>query len=92
MGRNKQPPEYYEARRALARHFYRHHGRTRGLGTLADRLDIHEELHAVAERQGYTYGHDHEVLREGETDIELALRVLEEGERQHGQTDSAESS
>lgn len=88
MGRKKQPPEYFEARRALARHLFRHHGRTGASGTLSDRLDVHEELHIVAARRGVTYGHDHEPW-DGETDSELALRLLKEGEDQHGQANAS---
>lgn len=85
MGRRKQPPEYFEARRALNQHLYRHHGTT-GLGTLSDRLDTHEDLHIVARRIGQEVGHSHKLFGEGETDIEIAWRVLHEGEEQCGST------
>lgn len=83
MGRRKQPPEYFEARQALNKHLHRHHGTT-GLGMLASRLDIHEDLHAVARRRGEDVGHKHEPCDDGETDIQLAWRMLREGEEQLG--------
>jgi hypothetical protein len=83
VGRKKQPPEYFEARRALNQHLYRHHGTT-GLGTLANRLDTHEELHVVFQRRGVEVGHSHKPCGENETDVELAWRMLNEGAEQCG--------
>jgi hypothetical protein len=82
MGRRKQPPEYFEARSALGRHLHRHHGGITARGMLAQRLDFHEELHQK-EKRGNAEGHCHEPCGDGETDIQIALRALREGE--HGQ-------
>lgn len=87
MGRRKQPPEYARARRALNQHLYRHHGGITGRGMLAQRLDMHEELHRV-ERAGNAEKHSHDPCEDGETDIQIALRVLREGE--DGQSNIAE--
>lgn len=81
MGRRKQPPEYFAARTALARHMFHHHAQATGEGTLTNRLDQHEEIHVVAMRLRVDLGHVHQPCDEGETDIELAFRMLEEGER-----------
>lgn len=54
---------------------------------LADRLWQHEELHEVARRVGVDVGHTHEPCWEKESDIELAFRLLKEGE--DGQADAA---
>lgn len=86
MGRRKQPPEYFEARRAINQHLYRHHGTT-GLGALSDRIEIHEEIHAVGDRIGRPAEHTHEPW-DGETEVELAFRLLREGEEQDGQADA----
>jgi hypothetical protein len=83
MGRAKQPPEYSEARRALSQHLYRHHGGVTGRGMLARRLDFHEEIH-LRERRGRAETHSHDPCGEGETDIQIALRVLREGENGQG--------
>lgn len=88
MGRRQQPPEYFEARSALNRHLYRHHCGVTGEGMLPRRLDQHEELHIVASRVGVDLGHTHEPCGDGESDIELALRLLREGEEQYGQADA----
>lgn len=84
MGRHKQPPGYAEARSAINRHFYHHHGGITGRGMLAQRLDFHEELHRV---EGTLASHRHEPCGDGETDIQLALRVLREGD--DGQSNAA---
>lgn len=84
MPRPKQPPEYFEARRAINRHLHRHHGTT-GTGMLSDRLDIHEQLHIVAKRLGHDTGHVHEPCADGEDDVALAWRVLKEGTAFHGE-------
>ena len=84
MGRRKQPPEYADARRALNQHLYRHHGGMTGRGMLARRLDLHEEMHRTERAHA---SHSHEPCGDGETDIQIALRVLREGER--GQTNVA---
>lgn len=89
MGRRKQPPEYATARRALNQHLYRHHGGITGRGMLEQRLDMHEELHHK-ERRGNAETHSHALCGDGETDIQIALRVLREGE--NGQSNSAEDS
>lgn len=83
MGRHKQPTGYPEARTALAQHLYYHHGGMTGRGMLAQRLDLHEDLHRV---EGQLASHLHEPCEDGEQDIELARRVLEEGEEQTGVT------
>jgi hypothetical protein len=79
MGRRKQSPEYPRARRALAQHLHRHHGGITGRGMLDKRLDLHEELH-LKERAGNCETHSHEPCGDGETDIQIAFRVLREGE------------
>lgn len=80
MGRRKQPPDYAAARRALSQHVHRHHNGATGLGTLSNRLDQHETMHL----SGRDLGHHHEPCGEGETDIQLAFRLLKEAEGQHG--------
>lgn len=79
MGRHKQPPDYYAARRALSRHVYLHHGGVTGRGTLSNRLDQHEAMHLTGEAD-----HRHEPCGDGEADTELAFRLLKEAEGQHG--------
>lgn len=59
------------------------------MGTLAHRLDEHEELHQLAKRLGIPIDHNHEPCEDGEDDVALALRLLEDGETQHGQSDTA---
>jgi hypothetical protein len=88
MPGRKQPPEYAEARKALSRHLFRHHAGATGEGMLSNRMDQHEELHRVAIRIGLELGHKHEPCGEREGDIELAFRVLKEGEQQHGESDA----
>lgn len=82
MPGRKQPPEYFPARRALSQHLYHHHAGTTGEGMLKNRLDQHEEIHIVARRVGLDLGHVHEPCEEGETDIEIAWRMLREGQEQ----------
>jgi hypothetical protein len=79
VGRRKQPPGYAAARTALAQHLHRHHGGITGRGMLAQRLDMHEELHRV-ERVGGAETHSHDYCGDGETDIQIAMRVLREGD------------
>lgn len=79
MGRRKQPPGYAAARRALSQHVYYHHDGATGLGTLANRLDQHEAMHLAAKLD-----HRHDPCGDGETDIEMAFRLLKEAREQHG--------
>lgn len=90
MGRHKQPPEYFAARRALNQHLYHHHDGLKVEGMLAARLTQHEELHIVAKRLKVELGHTHEPCEDGEDDIALAHRLLTEGEAAHGQADTAD--
>jgi hypothetical protein len=76
----KQPPEYFEARRALNQHLHRHHEGAAGSGMLGERFELHDELHILAKRLGRELSHSHSEYPEGETDLAAALRLLKEGE------------
>lgn len=81
----KKPPEYFEARRAINQHLFRHHNGALGEGMLAQRLDMHEKLHDFCRERGIEAGHDHsEMWLEGEKDTDVARRMLAEGVAQHG--------
>jgi hypothetical protein len=88
MPRPKKPPEYFEARSAINQHLHRHHAGALGQGMLEERLTQHEELHILAKRLGIAASHTHEVCADGEDDVALAFRLLEEGEAQDGQADA----
>lgn len=89
MPRPKQPPEYFEARKALNQHLHRHHAGALGSGTLEERFIQHDELHIVARRLGIPLGHEHSEYPENETDKAAALRLFKEGE--DGQTNATAS-
>lgn len=84
----KQPPEYFEARRALNRHLHRHHNGALGEGKLVDRFVQHDELHIKCLQLGIPMSHTHSEYPEGETDLEAAERLLREGE--DGQSNATE--
>jgi len=84
LARPRKPPGYQEARKALAQHLWRHHGQATGSGELHERIEQHAELHLLCKRNGLPVGHTHEPYPEGETDIETAHRLYQDGESQHG--------
>lgn len=72
-------PEYYAARRAISQHLWHHHQHARGAGTLAERIDLHDELHWARREEGV--GHSHEPLGDEETAMDVAHRYFREGQR-----------
>lgn len=80
MPRPKQPPEYFEARRALNQHLHRHHAGSFGSGELGDRFEQHDEMHMTAKRLEIPLSHSHSEYPENESDLAAALRLLQEGE------------
>lgn len=77
----KQPRdrESFPGKRALNQHFHLHHDRYRGRGDLIQRLEAHDELHWRAAQEGVDLGHTHLPYQEGETDNEMAARMLADG-------------
>lgn len=74
-------PDYHEARRALSRHMHRHHAGGYAVGTLAERLAQHDDLHWHLAEHGVVVGHAHAPLDDDETLLHAAHRYLEEGDR-----------
>jgi hypothetical protein len=73
----------YEGRRSLNSHYYRHHaGAPKFTGDLASRLEQHDELHFQARKNGVDLGHTHLPYQDGETDNQMAARMLAEGTEQ----------
>lgn len=73
-------------RTALNRHLHHHHGGPRVSGDLAERMEQHDELHWQARKQGVELGHEHLPYQDGESDNEMACRLLTEGNTGHGTT------
>ena len=73
----------YEGKRAINQHMYRHHEHTLGKGTLEDRLQLHDDMHWQAKRNGEDLGHQHLAYQDGESTNEMAQRLLAEGTEQH---------
>jgi len=73
----------YEGKRALNQHLHRHHGGPQVSGDLAERLAMHDELHWWARKNDVNLGHTHEPYQEGETDNQMAARLLADGTAQH---------
>jgi len=72
-------PGYAEARTALAQHLHRHHDGAYGQGTLAERVSQHDDLHFLRTSQGKAVSHQHAMLGDNETMIDVAHRYLREG-------------
>lgn len=69
-------------RQALNRHVHRHHDGATLRGTLQERFTQHDDLHYAARRKGVDLGHIHEPYQDGESDLQMAQRLLAEGEAQ----------
>lgn len=67
-------------KQALNRHLYRHHQAATARGTLVERFTRHDELHWKAREAGVDLGHTHKPYQDGETDLQMAQRLLAEGE------------
>lgn len=77
---------YKEARQALSQHLHRHHNQAWATGTLAERIETHDELHTVGKRLGRPANHSHKPWKDDETLEQIAVRYLREGTEQYGQT------
>jgi len=76
----KRPRSYFAARQQINQHLFRCHDGQMGAGTLAEKLDHHENLHWEAAQAGEKLGHVHGEYPAGECDEEAALRLFQEGE------------
>lgn len=70
-------------RRALNQHLHRHHAGSTVRGTLVERFTAHDELHWQARESGTDLRHTHQPYQDGETDLQMAQRLLAEGEAGH---------
>ena len=68
------------SRRAINQHVYRHHGRLTLRGTTEQRLSAHDDLHWEAKKNGVDLGHVHLPYQDGEDELGMARRLLQEGE------------
>ena len=67
-------------RRALNQHLHRHHGGAVLKGTFQERLAAHDDLHWQATQRLRPLDHQHQPYQDGETDLQMAQRLLAEGE------------
>jgi hypothetical protein len=72
-------PNYYAARTALAKHMHRHHQGAYGTGTLAERIEQHDDLHWHCTQRDIPLRHQHAELGDDETMIDVAHRYFREG-------------
>lgn len=85
MPRHAKEPRYFEARRALNRHLFRHHNGATSHGELSERLEHHGELHALGPRFGVVLDHEHAPATERD-EMDLAFRLFKEGNEQAGRS------
>jgi hypothetical protein len=78
-GKPLKERDSYPGRQALNQHLYRHHDNAKLKGDLVTRLTAHDELHWQARQEGTDLGHTHLPYQEGETDNDMARRMLAEG-------------
>jgi hypothetical protein len=69
----------YTGRQLLNQHLHRHHGGHKVSGDLGERLAQHDELHWWDRQQKGLIGHTHLPYQEGESDNEMAARMLADG-------------
>lgn len=67
------------AKQAINKHLYRHHGGQGAPGTALERMQHHDDLHWSARQAGVDLGHTHLPYQDGETDEQMAERLLAEG-------------
>ena len=67
-------------RRALNQHMHRHHPGATVRGTLEERFAQHDDLHWEALQKLEPLPHSHRPYQDGESDLQMAQRLLAEGE------------
>lgn len=82
-GKTLKERDSYTGRQALNQHLHRHHGGHKVSGDLPERLAQHDELHWWAHKNDKDLGHTHLPYQEGETDNDMARRMLVEGTAAH---------
>lgn len=82
-GKTRKDRPSHPGRQALSQHLHRHHGGPQVRGDLTERLAMHDELHWWARQNDTDLGHTHLPYQEGETDNEMAARMLADGTAQH---------
>lgn len=84
-GRVRERKGVTPARQAINRHLYRHHEGATGKGSAEQRMALHDDLHWEARQAGTDLGHQHLPYQEGETDEQMAQRLLAEGAKHYVQ-------
>lgn len=81
-GAPREERSTFPGKKALNQHLHRHHPGVQLQGDLQRRLEQHDDLHWRARKGGYeqdALGHTHLPYQDGETDNEMAQRLLDEG-------------
>jgi hypothetical protein len=78
-GKPLKERDCYPGRQALNQHLHRHHGGLTLSGDVPTRLAAHDELHWEARQAGTDLGHTHLPYQDGETDNDMARRMLADG-------------
>lgn len=78
-GRSRRNRPTHDGKRALNQHLHRHHGGPQTQGNLTERLAQHDELHWWARKNEVDLNHTHAPYQDGETDTQMAQRLLAEG-------------